>query len=52
MAGLVFLNLPPGDVDVLVGQPMQWQPRPNRALFYDRHTNRGQVIVPFTRAVR
>lgn len=52
VAGLVFLNLPPGDVDVLVGQPMQWQPRPNRALFYDRHTNRGQVIVPFTRAVR
>jgi DNA segregation ATPase FtsK/SpoIIIE, S-DNA-T family len=51
VAGLVFLNLPPGDVDLLVGQPMQWRPRPNRALCYDRHTGRAAVIVPFARAV-
>jgi DNA segregation ATPase FtsK/SpoIIIE, S-DNA-T family len=51
VAGLVFLNLPPGDVDLLVGQPMQWRPRPNRALCYDRHTGRITVIVPFARAV-
>jgi DNA segregation ATPase FtsK/SpoIIIE, S-DNA-T family len=51
VAGLVFLNLPAGDVDLLVGKPMEWRPRPNRALFYDRHTGRTTAIVPFTRAV-
>jgi DNA segregation ATPase FtsK/SpoIIIE, S-DNA-T family len=50
VAGLVFLNLPPGDVDLLVGRPMQWRPRRNRALVHDRHTGRSTVIVPFVRA--
>ncbi|MBX6357367.1 MAG: cell division protein FtsK, partial [Micromonosporaceae bacterium] len=52
VAGLVFLNLPAGDVDLLVGRPMQWRPRPNRALFYDRRTGQSTVIVPFTKTVR
>jgi DNA segregation ATPase FtsK/SpoIIIE, S-DNA-T family len=50
VAGLVFLNLPAADVDLLVGKPMEWRPRPNRALFYDRHTGRTTVIVPFARS--
>jgi hypothetical protein len=52
VAGLVFLNLPPGDVDLLVGRPMQWRPRRDRALFHDRHTGRSTVIVPFVRTER
>jgi hypothetical protein len=50
VAGLVFLNLPGGDADRLVGRPLEWRPRPNRALFHDRHTGRTTVIVPFQRA--
>jgi hypothetical protein len=50
VAGLVFLNLPGGDADRLVGRPLEWRPRPNRALFHDRHTGQTTVIVPFLRA--
>ena len=35
-----------GDVSV------EWQPRPNRALLHDRHTNRTEVIVPFVHSGR
>ena len=31
----------------LSGQPVDWQPRPNRALLHDRHAGRTVVIVPF-----
>lgn len=52
VAGLVFLNLPAGDVSLLVGAPVEWQARPNRGLFYDRHTGQTSVIVPFVRRVK
>ncbi|HEY7175713.1 MAG TPA: hypothetical protein VH442_12420, partial [Micromonosporaceae bacterium] len=29
---------------------LDWRPRPNRALFHDRHASRTEVIVPFGRS--
>jgi hypothetical protein len=47
VAGLVFLNVPATDVSLMVGRPVDWQPRPNRALLHDRHADRTTVFVPF-----
>jgi DNA segregation ATPase FtsK/SpoIIIE, S-DNA-T family len=48
VAGLVLLNVPATDATLLIGDAsLDWQPRPNRALLHDRHTNRTEVIVPF-----
>jgi len=44
---LLFTNVPAPDVSLLLGQPVDWQPRPNRALLHDRHAGRTVVIVPF-----
>jgi S-DNA-T family DNA segregation ATPase FtsK/SpoIIIE len=52
VAGLVFLNVPGTDVSLLLGQQVDWQHRPNRALLYDRHADRTTVIVPFVRPER
>jgi hypothetical protein len=53
VAGLVLLNVPPADAGLLLGDPtLDWQPRPNRALLHDRHTNLTQVIVPFVHSGR
>jgi len=49
VAGLVFLNVPGADVSLLLGRPVDWHPRANRALFYDRHADRTTVFVPFAR---
>jgi hypothetical protein len=49
VTGLVFLNVPGADVSLLVGRQVDWQPRPNRALLYDRHADRATVFVPFHR---
>jgi DNA segregation ATPase FtsK/SpoIIIE, S-DNA-T family len=49
MAGLVLLDLPATDVVLLTGEAgLDWQPRPNRALRFDRHTGQADVFVPFT----
>jgi hypothetical protein len=50
VAGLAFLNVPGTDVALLLGRAVDWQPRQNRALFYDRHADRTLVFVPFVRA--
>jgi hypothetical protein len=47
VAGLVFLNVPQQDVSLMVGKPLDWQPRENRALLHDRHADRTVTIVPF-----
>lgn len=47
VAGLLFLNVPQSDVTLLLGRPVDWQPRPNRALLHDRHTDRTVTVVPF-----
>jgi DNA segregation ATPase FtsK/SpoIIIE, S-DNA-T family len=52
VAGLVFLNVPGSDVSLLLGRQVDWQPRPNRALLHDRHTDRTSVFVPFARPER
>lgn len=49
VAGMVFLNVPATDVSLLLGEPVDWHPRPNRALLHDRHAGRTTVIVPFVR---
>ncbi|GAA4594317.1 hypothetical protein BJY16_001279 [Actinoplanes octamycinicus] len=49
VAGLLFLNVPQSDVTLLLGRPVDWQPRPNRALLHDRHTDRTVTVVPFVR---
>jgi hypothetical protein len=46
----VLLNVPATDAAIFLGElDLDWQPRPNRALFHDRHTARTEVIVPFAR---
>ena len=47
VAGLVFLNCQQQDVSLMVGKPLDWQPRENRALLHDRHADRTVTIVPF-----
>jgi hypothetical protein len=49
VAGMVFLNVPGQDVSLLLGRPVDWRPRPNRALLHDRHADRTVTIVPFAR---
>jgi DNA segregation ATPase FtsK/SpoIIIE, S-DNA-T family len=39
IGGVVYLDVPVPELD--------WQPRPNRALFHDRDSGRSTVIVPF-----
>ena len=46
VAGLVFLNVPGPEVAALIGRPVDWQPRPNRALLRDR-AGRTVTVVPF-----
>jgi hypothetical protein len=47
VAGLLFLNVPQQDVAMLLGRSLDWQPRANRALLYDRHADRSVSLVPF-----
>jgi hypothetical protein len=47
IAGLVFLNVSQSDVGLVLGGPVDWQPRPNRALAHDRRTGRTVTVVPF-----
>ncbi|MFC4067105.1 FtsK/SpoIIIE domain-containing protein [Actinoplanes subglobosus] len=47
VAGLFFLNVPQSDVSLLLGRPVDWQPRANRALLHDRHADRTVTVVPF-----
>jgi hypothetical protein len=50
VAGVVLLNVPATDAAIFLGElDLDWQPRPNRALFHDRHAARTEVIVPFVR---
>jgi hypothetical protein len=50
VAGVVLLNVPATDAAIFLGElDLDWQPRPNRALFHDRHAARTEVIVPFAR---
>lgn len=49
VAGLVFLNVPQQDMTLILGKPVDWQPRENRALLHDRQGDRSQPIVPFVR---
>jgi S-DNA-T family DNA segregation ATPase FtsK/SpoIIIE len=50
VAGLLFLNVPGPDVSLTLSETVDWQPRPGRALFHDRHSQTTTVIVPFTTA--
>jgi DNA segregation ATPase FtsK/SpoIIIE, S-DNA-T family len=47
VAGLMFLNVGPQDVSLMLGRPVDWHPRENRALLYDRHTDKQSLLVPF-----
>lgn len=47
VAGLLFLNVSQSDVQLMLNRTIDWQPRPNRALLHDRHTDRTVTIVPF-----
>ena len=49
VAGLLFLNVPQSDVGLMLGRPVDWHPRPNRALLHDRHADRTVTVVPFLR---
>jgi hypothetical protein len=47
VAGLLFLNVPPAEIAATIGEPVEWQPRPNRALLHDRQSGRSVTLVPF-----
>lgn len=47
VAGLVFLNVQQQDVSLMLGKHVDWHPRENRALLFDRHTDRSAIFVPF-----
>jgi hypothetical protein len=47
VAGLLFLNVPQQDVTLMLGRPVDWHPRPNRALLHDRQADRTVTVVPF-----
>ena len=47
VAGLLFLNVPQSDVSLMLGRPVDWHPRLNRALLHDRHADRTVTVVPF-----
>lgn len=47
VAGLLFLNVPQPDVQLMLNRTIDWQPRPNRALLHDRHADRTVTVVPF-----
>jgi hypothetical protein len=47
VAGLVFLNVASQDVTLMLGRPVDWHPRENRALLHDRHADRTVTVVPF-----
>ncbi len=47
VAGLLFLNVPQTEVTLMLGRPVDWHPRTNRALLHDRHTDRTVTVVPF-----
>ncbi len=47
VGGLLFLNLPPAEVAAMIGRPVTWLPRPNRALLHDRRDGRTVTVVPF-----
>jgi S-DNA-T family DNA segregation ATPase FtsK/SpoIIIE len=47
VAGLLFLNIAGPDVTLQLGKAVDWQPRENRALLHDRHSDRTVTIVPF-----
>ena len=50
VAGVVLLNVPSIDAALFLGEvDLDWQPRPNRALFHDRHASLTEVIVPYAR---
>ncbi|GIE98052.1 cell division protein FtsK [Paractinoplanes rishiriensis] len=49
VAGLLFLNVPQSEVGLMLGRPVDWHPRPNRALLHDRHADRTVTVVPFLR---
>lgn len=47
VSGLLFLNVPPAEVAAMIGRPVAWHPRPNRALLHDRRDERTLTVVPF-----
>jgi hypothetical protein len=47
VAGMLFLNVPQPEVAAMLDRPVDWQPRPNRALLHDRLTDRAVTVVPF-----
>jgi hypothetical protein len=52
VACLLVLNLPGSELAGFLGQfDLQYSARPNRALLIDRHENRAEPVVPYSRAV-
>jgi hypothetical protein len=53
VAGILALNVQTGDLRGLLGEySLDYTPRQNRALFYDRHADLMQLAVPFVRPGR
>ncbi|SCL14817.1 FtsK/SpoIIIE domain-containing protein [Micromonospora inyonensis] len=47
VASVVVVDVPANQLTPIVGRPVQWSPRPGRALLWDGSDGSGTVLVPF-----
>ncbi|GAB2942924.1 FtsK/SpoIIIE domain-containing protein [Micromonospora polyrhachis] len=48
IAGMLFFDVPGAEVGLLLGRPVDWRPRPDRALLWDGQTDQTTIIIPFS----
>ncbi|TWJ25429.1 FtsK/SpoIIIE family protein [Micromonospora endolithica] len=47
LAAVAVVDLPGAQLTSIVGRPVEWRPRPGRAILWDGSGERGTVLVPF-----
>ncbi|WP_028183071.1 FtsK/SpoIIIE domain-containing protein [Salinispora arenicola] len=47
LAAVAVVDVPGTQLGAVFGRPVDWRPRPDRALFWDGHSEQGVVLVPF-----
>lgn len=47
LATVAVVDVPGAQLGALFGRPVEWRPRPDRALLWDGHSEQGVVLVPF-----
>ena len=47
LAAVAVLDVPAAQLAAVFGRPVEWRPRPGRAVLWDGPGERGTVLVPF-----